>query len=88
VACMGDRQGVYIVSIRRPEGKPHLEDLGVDGLILKGYARRRMGVASFECGSEPFSSMKCTELLDWLRNCKFVCWPVDRSVSVFPKHFN
>jgi hypothetical protein len=41
---MGDMVGVYMVLIGRPEGNPYLEDLGVDGMIiLKGYARRRMG---------------------------------------------
>jgi hypothetical protein len=41
VACMGNSQGLYVVLSRRPEGKPHLEGLGVDGIIiLKGCARR------------------------------------------------
>jgi len=41
---MGDRQGVYMVLIRRPEGKTHLEGLSIDGtIILKGSARRGMG---------------------------------------------
>jgi len=44
VSCMGDRQGVYMVLIRRPEGKTHLEGLSIDGMIiLKGSARRGMG---------------------------------------------
>jgi len=44
VACMGDRQGVYVILSRRPEGKTHLEDLSIDGMIiLKGSARRGMG---------------------------------------------
>jgi hypothetical protein len=32
---MGDREGVYMVLIGRPEGNPHLEDLGVDGMIVE-----------------------------------------------------
>jgi hypothetical protein len=35
-----DRQGIYMVLISRPEGKPQLEGLVVDGmLILKVSAR-------------------------------------------------
>jgi hypothetical protein len=45
---MGDRQGVYMVFIRRPEGKIHLEGLGVDGMIIsKESARRGMGHGPF-----------------------------------------
>jgi hypothetical protein len=49
---MGRACGMYgrqarciMVLIRRPEGKPHLEGLGVDGMmiIIKGSARRGMG---------------------------------------------
>jgi len=41
---MGKRQGVYMVFISRPEGKTHLEGLGVDGkIILKGSARHGVG---------------------------------------------
>jgi hypothetical protein len=31
---VGDRRGVYRVLVGRPEGKSHLEDLGVDGKII------------------------------------------------------
>jgi hypothetical protein len=34
VARMGDRQGAYRVLVWRPEGKNHLEGLGVDGMII------------------------------------------------------
>ena len=41
---MGDRQGLYMVLIRRPEEKTQLESLGVGGMIiLIGSARRGMG---------------------------------------------
>jgi hypothetical protein len=30
----GDRKGAYRVSVRRPDGKNRLEDLGVDGRML------------------------------------------------------
>jgi hypothetical protein len=44
VACMGYRQGVYIVLSKRPEGNPHLEGIGICGMIiLKRAARRGMG---------------------------------------------
>jgi hypothetical protein len=31
---MGDRRGAYTVFVGRPEGKNHLKDLGVDGMII------------------------------------------------------
>jgi hypothetical protein len=34
VARIGDRRGAYTVLLGRPEGKNHLEDLGVDGGII------------------------------------------------------
>jgi hypothetical protein len=33
VAHMGEGKGVYRVLVRRPEGKNHWKDLGVDGRI-------------------------------------------------------
>jgi hypothetical protein len=34
VACMGHRRGTYRVSVGRPEGREHLEELGVDGMMM------------------------------------------------------
>jgi len=34
VACMEERRGVYRVLVGKPEGKNHLEDLGVDRRII------------------------------------------------------
>ena len=34
VACMGERRGAYRVLVAKPEGKNHLEDLGVDGSVI------------------------------------------------------
>jgi hypothetical protein len=34
VAPMGDGRDVYTVLVGRPEGKDHLEDLGIDGRII------------------------------------------------------
>ena len=34
VARVGDRKVVYSVVLGRPEGKSHLEDLGIDGRII------------------------------------------------------
>jgi len=31
---MGDRKGSYRVLVGKPEGKNHLEDLGIDGRII------------------------------------------------------
>jgi hypothetical protein len=31
---MGDRRGVYRVLVGRPEGRDHLGDQGVDGIIV------------------------------------------------------
>jgi hypothetical protein len=36
-----DRQGVYMVLISRPEGKPHLEGLVVDVMIILKVSARR-----------------------------------------------
>jgi hypothetical protein len=32
----GKRRGAYMVLVRRPEGKNHLEEPGVDGRIIVG----------------------------------------------------
>ena len=41
---MGERRGVYRVFMGKPEGKSHLEDLGMDGRsVLNGSARCGMG---------------------------------------------
>jgi hypothetical protein len=34
VAGMGERRGAYRVLVGRHEGRNHLEDLGVDGMII------------------------------------------------------
>jgi hypothetical protein len=70
VACMGNRQGLYMV-LSRPEGKPHLEGLGVDRIIiLKGSARRGMGAWTVsKAVMHLLSFTKCKELFDLLRNC-------------------
>jgi len=33
VACMS-REGAYRIFARKPEGKRHMEDLGIDGRII------------------------------------------------------
>ena len=43
---MGDRRGVYRVVVVEPEGKNHLEDLGVDGRIILRRTFRK-----FEAGA-------------------------------------
>jgi hypothetical protein len=37
VACMGEVINAYNILIGKPEGKNHLEDLGVDGKIILEY---------------------------------------------------
>jgi len=37
---MGEERGVYRVLVRKPEGKNHCGDLGVDGWILGWISRR------------------------------------------------
>jgi len=68
---MGNRQSLFMVLSRRPEGKPHLEGLGVDGIIiLKGSARRGMGAwIVSKAIMNLLSSTMCKELFDLLRNC-------------------
>jgi hypothetical protein len=34
VTCIGDMRNVYKILVRKPEGKSHSEDLGVDGRII------------------------------------------------------
>jgi hypothetical protein len=34
VPCMGDRRGAYRVLVGKPEGRDHLEDLGIDERII------------------------------------------------------
>ena len=34
MARMGERRVAYVVLVRRPNGKIHLEDIGVDGRII------------------------------------------------------
>jgi hypothetical protein len=40
---VGNRRGAYNILVERPDGKNHLEDLGVDGrIILKWTTRNEM----------------------------------------------
>ena len=40
MARIGDRRGEYSGLVERPEGKNHLEDLGVDGNIILNWNTR------------------------------------------------
>jgi hypothetical protein len=46
VAGMGERRGIYKVSVGKPEGKRQLEDSGLDGRIMLRWVfrMRDMGV--------------------------------------------
>ena len=44
VARMGEERGVYRVLLRKPEGKNHWRDLGVDGWIILGWISRKWDV--------------------------------------------
>ena len=44
MARMGERRGVYRVLVGKPEGKNHLEDLGVDGRITLRWIFRKWDV--------------------------------------------
>jgi hypothetical protein len=34
VACIREKRGTYSVSVRKPDGKNHFEDPGIDGRII------------------------------------------------------
>ena len=46
MACStyGESRGVYRVLVRKPEGKNHLEDQGVDGRIILRWIFRKWNV--------------------------------------------
>jgi len=82
VACRVERRSVYRVLVRKPEGKNHLEDPGIDGKIILRWIIRKWDVGAWtgliwlrigpggdtcKCGNEPLGSIKCGEFLDWLR---------------------
>ena len=37
VAHMGEKRVIFTALLRKPEGKSHFEDLGVDGRVLLNY---------------------------------------------------
>ena len=47
VARMGKRRGVCRVLVRKPEGKNHLEDPGVDGRIMLRLIFRKLDVRTW-----------------------------------------
>jgi hypothetical protein len=44
VASVGERRGAYRVLVEQPEGKNHLEDSGVDGMIILRWIFRKWDV--------------------------------------------
>jgi hypothetical protein len=40
---MGERRGAYRALVRKPEGRNHLEDPGVDGRIILKWIFERLG---------------------------------------------
>ena len=80
MARMKEMRDAYRVLGRKPEGKNHMEDPGIDGrIILKSLFEKYVGrtwtfeslSSCCESGSEPSRAIKCGEYLDWLRNCEF-----------------
>jgi len=56
VARVGENRGVHRVLVRKPEGKNHLEDPGVDGRIILRWIIRKWNVRAWpgsSCGNEP-----------------------------------
>jgi hypothetical protein len=75
----GDRRCAYRVWWVDLREREHLQDLGVDGRILKkwnGQASTRLiwlrivqVAGAYECGNEPSGCIKREEFLDQLRTC-------------------
>jgi len=42
--CMGERRGIYMVLVGKPEGKNHLRDPGVNGRIIFRWVLRKWDV--------------------------------------------
>ena len=42
--CMGERRGIYMVLVGKPEGKNHLRDPGVNGRIIFRWILRKWNV--------------------------------------------
>jgi hypothetical protein len=76
VACMGERRGVYNVSVGKPEGK---RPLGRPRLRWEDNTKMDVRIGTCSCwlrigidcrhkhDNEPFGSTKCGEYLDWLK---------------------
>jgi len=47
VAYRGERRGAYRILVRKPEGKNHLEDPGVDGKIILRRIFRKWDVGAW-----------------------------------------
>jgi hypothetical protein len=72
---MGEKTGVCMVLVERPEGKRPLGSHLPDGRIILKCSFRKFGgeawtglllprMGTCECGNEPVGSIKCWEFLD------------------------
>jgi hypothetical protein len=78
VSCTGQTRNMYIILIRKPEGRDHLEDLGVDGKIILecilGNRVGRCGLDSSGSGQEPVagSCKYSNEPLSYIKGREFL----------------
>jgi len=85
VARMDDRKGVYMVLVRKPEGKiplgrprcrreddikMYLQAVGCGGMDwIKLTQEGTGGGGTCECGNEPSGSIKCGQFLAKMKTC-------------------
>jgi hypothetical protein len=68
VACMGDRRGVYRISVVKTEGKNHLENPEVDGRIILRCIFKRSGMRVMDWIDLAQNRESCSALVNAVMN--------------------